>query len=164
MSKQDDHAFLLLRLPDEIVADQRLRREYPDWFQQRAEYYVEMRRGRETEIVRGRPADVLWPFSVFYELLRISFFIPLLEGMPALKQELQRLEANTAASLRASCLSVELHDFLMDLKPRLLDVSDDRPLAEAEAAYDRLFERVTSVEPEPALPDERKPVRRADNM
>jgi hypothetical protein len=145
MATQDAHGFNLLRIPDEIVAEQRLKRDYPEWFPVRADYYVEMRRGRAAEIQAGRP-DVLWPFSVFYELLRISFFAPLLDTASALQQELQRLEADTAAALHR-CASIDLHDFLMNLKPHLLDVSHERPLTEAEAAYDRLFERVTSTEP-----------------
>jgi hypothetical protein len=131
MAAQDDHAHMLLSVPDEMVAEQRLKHEYPELFPARANYYVEMRRGRATEIFAGR-ADVLWPFAVFYELLRIELFIPLLDEMPELRQELDRLATETSASLQA-CASAELYRFLMDLKPRLLDLSHDKPLAEPKS-------------------------------
>ena len=40
----------------------------------------------------------------------------------------------------------ELFDFLLQLKPRLLGISLNRPLTDAEAAYDELFARVIATE------------------
>jgi hypothetical protein len=107
-----------------------------------------MRRGRALEVATGQ-SDILWPFAVFYELLRISFFISLLEHLPTVKHELKRLEVATASSLCAST-SAELYDSLMHVKPSLLDVSHEKPLTEAEAAYDQLFDRIMLMEPAPS--------------
>ena len=139
-------AFLLMKLPDEIVAEQRLKRDYSEWFRRRAEYYVRMRQGREAEIAAGRPGDVLWPFSVFYELLRILFFLPLVEGIPDLEEELQRLSAQTEQRFRA-LTPADSREFLLSVKAPLLEVALDRPLTGPEQAYDRLVGRIMATEP-----------------
>jgi len=43
-------AVLFLRLPDEIVAEQRLKQDYQPWFGERAKYYVRMRQRREADL------------------------------------------------------------------------------------------------------------------
>jgi hypothetical protein len=43
LHRRKDVTFTLMRLPDEIVAEQCLKNEYPEWFSRRAEYYVRMR-------------------------------------------------------------------------------------------------------------------------
>ena len=140
-------AFMFLRLPDEIVAEQRLKRDYPEWFEARAAYYVQMRQGYETEIAAPKSDVPLRPFQVFYELLRTSFFISLVAGMPQFVGELKRLEKNAEDRLRELARR-ELSDFLLQLKPRLLGISLNRPLTDAEAVYDDLFARVIATEQE----------------
>ena len=138
-------AFIFLRLPDEIVAEQRLKRDYPEWFEARAAYYVHMRQDHETEIVAPKSDVPLQPFHIFYELLRTSFFISLVAGMPQFVGELKRLEKNAEDRLR-ELAPRELFDFLLQLKPRLLGISLNRPLTDAEAAYDELLARVIATE------------------
>jgi hypothetical protein len=137
--------FIFLRLPDEIVAEQRLKRDYPEWFEARAAYYVHMRQDHETEIVAPKSDVPLQPFHIFYELLRTSFFISLVAGMPQFVGELKRLEKYAEDRLR-KLSQRELFDFLLQLKPRLLGISLNRPLTDAEAAYDELFARVIATE------------------
>ena len=146
-------AFVVVQLPDEIVAEQRLKHHFPDWFNARAEYYVRMQRDHEAELTAQRPDDPLWPFNIFHRLLCIALFIPLVSDVPALdelKTELQRLARKADDRLR-DCASSELHAALMELKPLLLDVdASSEKLALAEAAYDTLFNRIMAVEP-PAI-------------
>lgn len=145
-------AFRSLRVPDEIVAEQRLKRDYQEWFPRRAEYYLRMRKRRAEDLVRE--ADPLRPFAVFDELLRVAFFIPLVEGIPTLEhiaRDLRGLEASVEQQLCA-VTTADLLKFFHELKPFLLSVTLDRPLLTAEAAYDRLFERTTATEPPAGAP------------
>lgn len=130
-------ACVIRQLPDEIVAEKRMKRDYHELWLAREEYYVRMRHRHEAEIVAGQPNDNLWPFSVFYELLRIQLFIPLAET-PVVHAELRRLEAVTDTQLRV-ITSQETLDFLLRERAALLDVGLDQPLINAEAAYDRVF-------------------------
>jgi hypothetical protein len=138
-------ACLIRNVPDEIVAEQRLKRDYPERWPDRAAQYVRMRQRHEIKVLAGRPGDCLWPFSVSYELLRNAFFIPIADGMPAVQEELQRLESVADTQLRV-CADGELVAFLLGEKPALLDVSHDRPFPAAEAAYDRVFDRIMAVD------------------
>jgi hypothetical protein len=145
-------AILLRSLPDEIVAEKRMRRDYHDHWAAREGYYSRMRQRHEPQIVTGRPGDNLWPFSVFYELLRIQFFIPLTETAPA-RAELQRLEAIADMQLRA-ITSNETLEMLIRERTALLDAELDQPLTAAEAAHDRLFDYIMQVQK-----DERRTLR-----
>ena len=138
-------AFQIFSLPDEIFAEQRLKQDYAEWFERRAAYYVSMRQSHEADVVAGRPDDVLWPFQVFSELIRIEFFRRLVVDLPVSARELDRLAALTAQSLR-TCASADLFVFLNELRPQLLDVTLDTPIATFEAVYERLFERVNETE------------------
>lgn len=147
MERRVSVAIMFLRLPDEIVAEQRLKRGYPEWFDARAAYYVHLQQGHAAEVAAPRSDVPLRPFHVFCELLRASLFIPLVAGMAQFEDELRRLEKNADDHLREYA-QPGLPEFLLGLKPRLLDVTLDRPLAAAEAAYDELFERVITTDPD----------------
>lgn len=51
------------QLPDEIVAEQKLKRDYPALFEGRARYYVEMQQQQEKEIATRQPDDPFWPYT-----------------------------------------------------------------------------------------------------
>jgi hypothetical protein len=142
-------ACFLRNLPAEIVAEQRLKRQYPDLFPRRVRQYLRAREGREQEIREGRANDCLWPFSVFYEVLRISFYIPLVTDDTESVTELRRLEAVVTTELSRTA-GTALSEALLTEVSQLLAVHDDQPLAAAEEAYDRLFNRVMATEPSTA--------------
>jgi hypothetical protein len=134
----------LLTLPDEIVAEQRLKNDDPAWFDRRADYYRRMCEERTGQLRRDKPGDGLWPFVIFFELLRRAFFVPLVAETGA-GAEFSAMEAFAEERLKA-CAGAELAEALLEMKPSLLNVAFDEPLAAAEAAYDRVFDRVMTVE------------------
>lgn len=152
VKRRDYNALTAIQLPDEIVAEQKLKRDYPELFEARARYYVRMRQRHEGEIATPRADDLFWPLRVFHELLRTSFFIPLVEHIPEPHAELERLAQNAEARLR-ECSPPELCEFLLALKSRLLNVSQDAPLTEAEGAYEELYDRIMAIE----APEEKEP-------
>lgn len=143
--QRGDVAFTIIQLPDEIVAEQKLKRDYSEFFAARALYYTQMQQRHEKEIATQQPDDPFWPFKIFYELLRTSFFIPLVQDMPDRRAEMMRLAQNAEARLR-DCATPDLLEFLLTLKPQLLAVSLDTPITEAETAYERLHDRIMSVD------------------
>jgi hypothetical protein len=145
MERRSQHAYTLLTLPDEILAEQFLRRDYGEFFPSRAAYYTRMRRAREVEKGDTQPDVELLPFRLYYEALRSSFFIPLVADMVPLEGELERLEKVAEARLAESGPE-DLLEFLREVKPKLLSVSLEDLTSDTEAAYDRVFERVIATE------------------
>jgi hypothetical protein len=137
-------AFMLVRLPEEITAEQRMKRDYPELWTRRVAMYVEMRQRKEHEIIAGRAGDPVWPYSVFYEVLRNAFFVSLAEGFPVAQQELRRLEEVSQAQLRP-LVDRATHDALIAERAALLDVDHEKRFPDAEAAYRRVFERIMAV-------------------
>lgn len=145
---RSDSALLFLRLPDEIVAEQYLKHAFPQWFAERAQYYVRMRQRREAIVTAPGAHPTLRPLQVFYELLRIALYIPLVADVPALDathRELTRLERHAEDRL-SEIAAPQVVDMLIELKPRLLDVSFDRSFAEAETQYDALCAKIITLE------------------
>jgi hypothetical protein len=142
-------AFQLFQLPDEIAAEQLLRRDFPIWLGARADYYLRMRR-EEVALLPARveAAGPFGPLVPFYADLRASLYVPLAEGAIQIQQELKALSTHCQAdfiggapeAFRASCL---------ELKPLLLDVSLERPIESSNAAYERLFKLIEGVKPPP---------------
>jgi hypothetical protein len=144
MLRRHDHAFTIVTLPDEIVAEQYLKDEYTGLFQDRAEYYRQMRIGCRPQVETPRSDRSLQPFAVFHELLRNAFFRPLLDHGAAADADLERLEQFAETRL-GELATADLNRFLTALKPRLLNVRHDAPLDAAEIAYSELFDRVMAL-------------------
>ena len=88
------------------------------------------------------------PFEAFDEFLRNALYAPLVADVRALeaeRAEIGRLEKNADARLREQG-PAELVEFLHELKERLLNVSFDEPLTDAEATYEDLHNRVLTAE------------------
>ena len=138
-------AVLFLRLPDEIVAEQRLKQDYRPWFGERAKYYVRMRQHREADLAAPVSDVALQPYEAFYELLRIGLFVTLLAAVPELAAEhaeLRRLEEVALARLRDRS-SAEVCSSLLALKNRLLAVdASAEKLATAAAAYQDMYQMI----------------------
>jgi hypothetical protein len=145
MGRRNRAAFQLIQLPDEIVAEQRLKREYPELFAERTAYYVRMRREHFAKVSAEQHGDSFWPLQIFYELLRTSFFVPLVAGMPPFDADLRGIEAAAGGLLRQPS---DLMKKLLDLRPDLLAVSMDQSVDAYEDAYNRAFELVQSLEPQ----------------
>ena len=149
LERRNGMALTLLRLPDEIVAEQCLKHKFEGGFEERARYYVRMRQKHAAMLAAPKTDVPLRPFEAFYELLRNAFYIPLVAGVRALEAEhaeLGRLEKNADARLREHG-PPELVEFLHGLKERLLNVSFEKPLTDAEAGYEDVYNRVLTAEP-----------------
>lgn len=144
MLRRHDHAFTIVTLPDEIVAEQYLKDEYPNLFDERAEYYSQMRIECRTQVETPRSDRSLQPFAVFHELLRNAFFRQLLHDGAAVDADLEQLE-QFAATRVGDLATADLNRWLLALKPRLLDLRHDAPLDNAEIAYAELFDRVMAL-------------------
>lgn len=148
LERRNGMALTLLRLPDEIVAEQCLKHKFEPWFEERARYYVRMRKKHEAMLAAPRTDVPLRPFEAFYELLRNAFYLPLVADVDALdaeRTEMERSEKNADARLREHG-PAELVDFLLELKGRLLNVSFEERLTTAELAYEELHNRVLTAE------------------
>lgn len=144
---RNDMGFGFLRLPDEIVAEQCLKHKFGKWFEKRAKYYVRMRQAHEADVAAPKSDVPLRPFHVLHELLRCALYIPLVADVPGLEAEhaeLMRLKKNAEDRLREYASA----ESILAMKPRLLDVSFDKPLREAEAAYEEMYARITATEPD----------------
>lgn len=144
MFRRHDHAFTMVTLPDEIVAEQYLKDQYPDMFDDRAEYYRQMRLECRTQVETPRSDRSLQPFAVFHELLRNAFFRQLLDDGAAADTDLGQLERFAETRL-GELATADLSRSLLALKPRLLDLRHDAPLDNAEIAYTELFDRVMAL-------------------
>lgn len=148
LERRNGMALTLLRLPDEIVAEQSLKHKFEPWFEERARYYGRMRQKHEAMLAAPKTDVPLRPFKAFYESLRNAFYVPLVADVRALeaeRAELGRLEQNADARLREHG-PAGLVEFLHGLKERLLNVSFEKPLTDAEAAYEDLHNRVLTAE------------------
>jgi hypothetical protein len=140
-------AVLFLRLPDEIVAEQRLKSNFGEWFAERAKYYVRMRQRREALLAASTSDVALQPFEMFYELLRDALFVPLVADVPELvaeHAELKRLEEVALARLGERASS-DLRSHLLALKDRLLNIdASAEKLAGANPAYEEIYRMIVA--------------------
>jgi hypothetical protein len=141
-------AVVFLRLPDEIVAEQRLKRDFQLRFGERAKYYVRMRQRHEADLAAPASDVALRPYEIFYELLRIDFFVRLVVGVAELAAEhaeLKRLGEVALARLQERS-SPELCSRVLALKDRLLDVdASAEKLAAAADAYEEVYQMIMAM-------------------
>ena len=107
-----------------------------------------MRQKHEARLAAPKTDVPFRPFEAFYDCLRNTFYVPLVADVRALeaeRAELGRLEKNADARVREHG-PVELVEFLGNLRERLLNVSFEAPLTDAETAYEELHNRVLTAE------------------
>jgi hypothetical protein len=133
----------LFQVPEEAVAEQLLKRDYPDWFEYRAKYYLDMRLGQE-RTCHGR-ADGFRGLAFFHLHVNAKLFIPLVDGMPEAVQ-LTRI-ANEAEEMFQTEAADYIVAFCMNERDHLLSAALDNELTVHDASW-RLFAFVNSLEPE----------------